>query len=173
VKNLSSIGERLRQIRQETGLTQTQLAQKVGIRPQHINGIERGQKTPSDQLIRSISRELGIREEWLREGKEPIYLPAEEEVKKLLARHGKRALLEECLKMAREEGDLLLRNQLKESLENLSLSNLYRMVQYLIDTYVHADQKTQHWMEIQFERAFPEYREARQKEEYSLFSREE
>lgn len=169
---MSTLGERLRQIRQETGLTQTQLAQKVGIRPQHVNGIERGQKTPSEQLIKSLCRELGVREEWLREGKEPVFLSVEEEVRRLLARYGRRALLEQCLKMAREEGDLLLQGQLRESLENLSLSGLYRMVQYLIDTYIHADQKIRHWMEVQFERAFPEFREDRRKEEYSFFSGE-
>ncbi len=169
---MSTIGERLRQIRQELSLTQTQLAQKVGIRPQHINGIERGLKIPSDQLIKNICRELGIREEWLRYGKEPVFTPIEEELIKLMARYGRRAILEQCIRLAREEGDVYLQNQLKESLDSLSLSALYRMVQYLIETYTHSDQKTQHWMEVQFERAFPEFKEALQKRNYSFPSSE-
>ncbi|MEW5898392.1 MAG: helix-turn-helix transcriptional regulator [Bacillota bacterium] len=169
---MSTIGERLRQIRQELGLTQTQLARKAGIRPQHINGIERGAKIPSDQLIKNLSRELGIREEWLRDGREPVFVPVEEELLKVMARYGRRALLEQCIKLAREEGDLYLQNQLKESLDGLSLSVLYRMVQFLIETYTHADQKTRHWMEVQFERAFPEFKETLQKQNYPFISSE-
>ena len=169
---MSTIGERLKQIRQELGLTQTQLAQKAGIRPQHINGIERGAKIPSDQLIKNLSRELGIREEWLRDGQEPVFVPVEEAVFKVMARYGRRALLEQCMKLAREEGDLYLQNQLKESLDGLSLSTLYRMAQYLIETYTHADQKTRHWMEIQFERAFPEFKETLPKRNYPFLSGE-
>lgn len=149
-------------------MTQTQLAQKVGIRPQHINGIERGSKIPSGQLIKSISRELGIREEWLREGEEPVFVSLGEELIKLMARHGRRALLEQCVKLAREEGDVYLQNQLKESLDSLSLSALYRMVHYLMETYSGSDQKTRHWMEVQFERAFPEFKEAFQKRNYTF-----
>ncbi|MEW6273738.1 MAG: helix-turn-helix transcriptional regulator [Bacillota bacterium] len=165
---MSTIGERLRQIRSELGLTQTQLAQKVGIRPQHINGIERGAKIPSDQLVKNISRELGIREEWLRHGATPVFIPVEEELLKLMARHGRRAILEQCIRLAREEGDIYLQNQLKESLDSLSLSALYRMVQYLIETYTHSDQKMRNWMEVQFERAFPEFRDVPQKINYTF-----
>jgi transcriptional regulator with XRE-family HTH domain len=155
------------------GLTQTQLAQKVGIRPQHINGIEHGSKIPSAQLIKSISRELGIREDWLRNGREPVFIPINEELIKLMARYGRRALLEQCIKLAREEGDIYFQNQLKESLDSLSLSVLYRMAQYLIEAYTRSDQKTRHWIEVQFEKAFPEFKEAHfkmeYKKEYSFF----
>lgn len=163
---MSEIGERLKLIRQELGLTQTQVANMVGIRPQHINGIERGSKTPSDLLIKSICRELGIQEEWLRHGQDPISTPIEKEMIKIMARYGKRAFLEQCIKLTQKEGDVLLHNQLKESLDSLNLSNLYRMVQFLIETYTNSGQKNQHWMEVQFERAFPEFKETISRVEY-------
>jgi hypothetical protein len=61
---------------------------------------------------------------------------------------------------------VLLHNQLKESLDSLNLSLLYRMVQFLIETYTNSGQKNQHWMEVQFERAFPEFKETISRVEY-------
>jgi transcriptional regulator with XRE-family HTH domain len=100
---LSELGERLKLIRQEHSLTQTQVANLVGIRPQHINGIERGSKTPSDLLIKSICRELGIQEEWLCHGQEPIYTPIEKEMIKIMASYFRRAFIEKCIKLTQKE----------------------------------------------------------------------
>ena len=43
---LKAIGQRIKQAREAQGLTQEQLAERVGLSPSHISVIERGYKTP-------------------------------------------------------------------------------------------------------------------------------
>ncbi|HXF92475.1 MAG TPA: helix-turn-helix transcriptional regulator [Nitrospiraceae bacterium] len=48
-----AVGQRIKTVRQRMGLTQDQLAERVGLSPKYISGIERGVENPTmDTLIR-------------------------------------------------------------------------------------------------------------------------
>lgn len=58
--NPSTFGGRLKQLRQEHGLTQDMLAERVGYATQTIRKIEGGQRRPSYQIAAKLAEELGI-----------------------------------------------------------------------------------------------------------------
>lgn len=62
------MNERIKQIRRELGLTQTEFAERIGLKQNSIALIESGKRNISDQAVLSICREYGINEEWLRTG---------------------------------------------------------------------------------------------------------
>lgn len=63
---------RIKQIRQEHGLTQSQFAEKIGLSRNYVAMVEIGQREPSDRTISDICRIFDIQEDWLRHGLEPM-----------------------------------------------------------------------------------------------------
>jgi transcriptional regulator with XRE-family HTH domain len=78
---------RIKMIRQEEGLTQSQFADKIGLSRNYVAMIEIGQRDPSDRTISDICRIFGISEDWLRYGLEPMRLERskEEEIGEMVA----------------------------------------------------------------------------------------
>ena len=78
---------RIKIIRQEEGLTQSQFADKIGLSRNYVAMIEIGQRDPSDRTISDICRIFGINEDWLRYGLEPMRLERskEEEIGEMVA----------------------------------------------------------------------------------------
>jgi transcriptional regulator with XRE-family HTH domain len=70
---------RIKMIRQEEGLTQSQFADKIGLSRNYVAMIEIGQRDPSDRTISDICRIFGINEDWLRYGLEPMRLERSKE----------------------------------------------------------------------------------------------
>ena len=67
------MNKRIKQVRKEIAkMTLEQFGAKIGISAAACSYIESGKSNPSDQTIRSICREFGIREEWLRTGEGEI-----------------------------------------------------------------------------------------------------
>lgn len=64
--------ERIKQVRQLNHLTQEIFAERIGITKSSVSLIESGKNNPSEQTIRAICREFGIRREWLELGHEPM-----------------------------------------------------------------------------------------------------
>lgn len=62
------MNERIKQIRRDLGLTQTEFAERIGLKQNSISLIESGKRNISDQAVLSICREYGVNEEWLRTG---------------------------------------------------------------------------------------------------------
>jgi predicted ATPase/DNA-binding XRE family transcriptional regulator len=60
MSNPSTFGSRLKQLRQEHGLTQDALGERVGCATQTIRKIEGGQRRPSYQIAARLAEELGI-----------------------------------------------------------------------------------------------------------------
>jgi predicted ATPase/DNA-binding XRE family transcriptional regulator len=60
MSNPSTFGSRLKQLRQEHGLTQDALAERVGCATQTIRKIEGGQRRPSYQIAAKLAEQLGI-----------------------------------------------------------------------------------------------------------------
>ena len=63
------MNNRIKEIRKDHHLTQSQFAERIGLKQNSIAQIEIGKRTPSEQVIVSICREFGIFREWLETGK--------------------------------------------------------------------------------------------------------
>lgn len=61
-------GDRIKELRKARGLTLEKFGERVGVGKSAISDIERGRNSVTDQMRRSICREFGVREEWLRGG---------------------------------------------------------------------------------------------------------
>ena len=59
---------RIKEIRKALGLNQAEFAEKIGMVPSAISNYEAGTRVPSDAIIKSICREYGVNETWLRTG---------------------------------------------------------------------------------------------------------
>ncbi len=76
---MNEIGERLKQLRKEyLKLTQTELADQIGVTGAAISRIEKGERMASMQILRSICRAFNVRQAWLETGEEPIFEPPTE-----------------------------------------------------------------------------------------------
>lgn len=70
-----TLGERMKQIRKESGLTLDKFGEKIGLKKAVLSQFERGTANPSDRTILSICREFNIREAWLRTGEGEKFVP--------------------------------------------------------------------------------------------------
>ena len=62
------MGSRLKAVRTEAGLTQAELAERVGVSRKTVNTVENGVFTPSTPLALGLARALGVKVEdlfWL------------------------------------------------------------------------------------------------------------
>lgn len=70
----TTIGERIKQARESAGLTQRQLADRLGIRAsgfQRISGWETGLRTPSRKNAEKLAEVLGVTAVWILYGDQP------------------------------------------------------------------------------------------------------
>lgn len=77
---------RFKQIRKENGLSQKEVAKLLGISDVSISKIESGLNNPSNQTVKMFCDRFHIREEWLRNGVEPMEAPKPADVVEQLAR---------------------------------------------------------------------------------------
>ena len=70
-----TIGERIRQVRKLKDLTQKKFADSLGMKQNTVATYEMGRTNPSDPAIKSICREFGVNEEWLRSGEGEMFAP--------------------------------------------------------------------------------------------------
>ena len=59
-QHLTVLGENARHLRDESGLTQEELAERSGLDPSYISGIERGVRNPSISSLLKLARGLGV-----------------------------------------------------------------------------------------------------------------
>jgi len=67
-----SLGQRIKQKRQALKITQQELAQSLGMTPQHISAIEQDKWAPSITLLPKLAEELGVSIDYLLTGKESV-----------------------------------------------------------------------------------------------------
>lgn len=67
-----SLGERIKQRRQALRITQQELAQSLGITPQHVSAVEQDKWAPSLAVAAKLAEELGTTTDYLLSGKEGI-----------------------------------------------------------------------------------------------------
>ena len=68
---VQTIGERIKEIRTENNLTLEKFGERLGMQKSAISKWERGENNIPEQMIKSICREFGYCEDWLRNGTEP------------------------------------------------------------------------------------------------------
>lgn len=70
-----SINERIRYLRKNVlRLNQTDFARKLGMTQTGVSYLEHQGATITEQTIRTVCLVFGVREEWLRQGTEPMYV---------------------------------------------------------------------------------------------------
>ena len=73
------MNERIKSLRKELSLSQIEFSSKLEISRSALSKIESGENNPSDQTIKLICSEFGVRREWLLTGQEPMRLPPDED----------------------------------------------------------------------------------------------
>ncbi len=79
LKRGDNLNERIKQLRKDLGLTQTEFGKRLGIKQTTVAGYETGGRIPIDAVVSLICREFNVNEEWLRTGEggdENIYIQA-------------------------------------------------------------------------------------------------
>ena len=61
IYNPQSLAQALKHFRKESGLTQAELAQRVGMRQSHLSELESGKITEQTQRIIALFKALGVR----------------------------------------------------------------------------------------------------------------
>ena len=66
--------DRIKAVRKELGLNQTDFGQKIGVKQGSVAAYESGSRSPLDSVIVSICREFNVNERWLRTGEGEMFL---------------------------------------------------------------------------------------------------
>lgn len=77
------MNERIRLLRKELGLNQSDFGNKIGVKQGTVAGYESGARTPLDAVVSSICREFDVNEEWLRTGEGKMFEQMTEQQKLL------------------------------------------------------------------------------------------
>ena len=65
---------RIRELRKSLNLTQSAFGERIAVKANTITNYETGLRVPSDSVIRSICREFGVSESWLRSGDGAMFI---------------------------------------------------------------------------------------------------
>lgn len=68
-----TIGERVRIIRKELNLTQTEFAERICITQSHLASNETGKRQVTDRTVQLVCNEFGVNEQWLRTGEGDMF----------------------------------------------------------------------------------------------------
>lgn len=67
------INERIKKVRKESGLSQSEFAKKLGIKQGIVSAMELGNRAITDRTIKAICSEFHVSERWLRTGEGEPY----------------------------------------------------------------------------------------------------
>lgn len=71
------MNERIKQLRNKLKLSQSAFGERLGVSRDMVNNLERGRVDIKDHIVKLISSEYGVNEDWLRYGTEPMYIQPE------------------------------------------------------------------------------------------------
>lgn len=69
------MNERVKELRKFLGLTLEKFGERVGVTKVSISKIENAKSNITDQMFKSICREFGVSENWLRTGEGEMFVP--------------------------------------------------------------------------------------------------
>lgn len=109
-----TIGGRIKKVRRELELTQTEFASRLGLTQNTVTRYETGDRNPSTAVLSLIVKAYGVNEEWLRTGEGEMFIAAPSGVLNALAQeYGLRqkdyVLIEKLVKMSPAERDGIFR----------------------------------------------------------------
>lgn len=84
-----NIGDRIKKVRRDLNMTQTEFASRIGSVQNTVTGYENGRRNPSAPVIALICKEFNVNEEWLRTGEGEMFNPAPTDILDRLAREYK------------------------------------------------------------------------------------
>lgn len=67
--------DRIKMIRSESKLSMRAFGERIGVGSSSVSFLESGRNAPSEQTVRAICREFGVRREWLENGEGEMYAP--------------------------------------------------------------------------------------------------
>lgn len=68
-----TIGERIRTLRKELGLTQTEFAEKICTTQSHLASNETGKRQVTERTVQLICNEFGVNKQWLQTGEGQMF----------------------------------------------------------------------------------------------------
>lgn len=71
-----TIGNRIKRVRRELDLTQTEFASRLGLTQNTVTRYETGDRNPSTAVLSLIIKAYNVNEEWLRTGNGEMFAPA-------------------------------------------------------------------------------------------------
>ena len=78
-------GERIKYIRKELHLTLEKFGERIGLKKNSLSQLENGKNSVTEQVIKAISREFNVNEEWLRNGTGEMFNVPEDEIASILS----------------------------------------------------------------------------------------
>lgn len=72
------IGERIKEIRKLAKLTQKEFGQRISVAQTYLSQIEKGERDATEKIIKLISHEFNIDEDWLRTGEGEMFNESDE-----------------------------------------------------------------------------------------------
>lgn len=69
------MNERLKELRTTLGITLEEFGKRIGITRSAVGHLEKGSRNLTEQTLKSICREFGVNEEWLRTGEGEMFVP--------------------------------------------------------------------------------------------------
>ena len=111
---MSAINDRIRELRKNKGLTMEQFGEVIGLTKATVSRLESGAVSATEQTVKSICREFGVSEVWLRTGEGQMLDDAADSILDRLAAEyhlddRKRAILTAFLKLSPADQDAILR----------------------------------------------------------------
>lgn len=79
------MNERINKLRKALGLTLEKFGERLGVGKTAISKLEKGERNVTDQMFKSICREFGVNEEWLRHGTGEMFSIPEDETAALVS----------------------------------------------------------------------------------------
>lgn len=70
-----TVNDRIKEVRKNSGLSQTDFAERLGTTRGVITNLEGGKTTPNDPFVKLICREFNVSEAWLRAGEGEMMQP--------------------------------------------------------------------------------------------------
>lgn len=80
------IGDRIKKLRKELDMTQTEFAKRIGSVQNTVTGYENGRRNPSAPILALISKEFNVNEKWLRTGEGEMFNPESTDVLEQMAK---------------------------------------------------------------------------------------
>lgn len=120
--DILDIGERIRAVRKQIGLNQTEFGKKIGLQQSSLGQIEIGVRTATDRTIFLISEKYNVNENWLRTGEGNMFVAVNPTIISELSQQYKldnfeKAMIECYLNMHPDD-----RKVLKEYVHSLTLA---------------------------------------------------